>query len=140
MWGWGGVGRNHEHECPLPHTRSGSGPDTLILVAIQHFHIISTEVLEMLNVGACAFECDCIYMLQGWSACIWNKFMYLLYKVKYCIFHIFTGKCIQFGILKSFKDQNRTEIHINILKLYMQETEQKSSEFIYLNIIYILRC
>ena len=46
----------HKHECPPP---SGSGTGTRILVAIQHFHIISTEVFEMLNVGVCAFECDC---------------------------------------------------------------------------------
>ena len=30
MWGWGsGVGRSHENKCPLPHSQSGSGPDTL---------------------------------------------------------------------------------------------------------------
>ena len=42
---------------PSP-TSSESGPDTSILVAIQHLHIISTEMFEMLNVGVFAFECN----------------------------------------------------------------------------------
>ena len=78
------MGAGHEHECPPP--PSGSGPGTHILVAIQQFHIISTEVFEMLNLGACAFE-----LLKDWSVCILNKFFYLLYVVQYCIYHIFYG-------------------------------------------------
>ena len=65
--GVGGTSMN-----PPPHP--GSSPGALVFVAFQYFHILCTEVFEIWNVGACAFECDSMYMLKGLSACILNKF------------------------------------------------------------------